>query len=244
MGCRAVNDCNACSSGLAPGGGGAQNTICETHNNATTTAAIRTKALRSRRITISLRQNCFYTGQLTEIHERWENVAAISQTSLFIGPVQQKFVHIALSRDKSMRPKRDAALAQPLRELRGRWLENRGAGDNHLEFPLHSAQPRQHSFADLADQLYRKAACFTFGRDAVFGKARGPEFPSQRGRTRAVSNNLYLVVLRVDVLQISVVDALFAELGQQQDGEKSIEVTERGSSISIFQHHALRKTCR
>src|SRR5258708_19017711 len=175
MGCSAASDCKACSSGLSPSGGGAENTICETHNNATTTAAIRTKALRSRRITISLRQNCLYTGQLTEIHQRRENVAAISQTSVFIGPVQQKFVHIALSGDKSMRPERNAALVQPIGKLRDRRFEDRGAGDYHLEIPLHSSQPRQHSFSHPADQPFPKAARFTFRRDARFGKTPRPQ---------------------------------------------------------------------
>src|SRR5258708_40331024 len=107
-----------------------------------------------------------------------------------------------------MRPERNAAFVQSIGKLRGRRFENRGAGDDHLELSVHPAQPRQHSLTHFAGQFYRKAASFTFGWDAVLGKARGAKFPREGRRTRAVSNDLDLVVFGIDVLKISVVDAL------------------------------------
>ena len=43
------------------------------------------------------------------------------------------------------------------------------------------------------------------------------------------------------MLQIAVIHSLLAQLGEQEDGQGSVEIAQRRSTDSILKHHALSK---
>src|SRR5450759_3537285 len=147
-----------------------------------------------------------------------------------------------MRRDKAVGPEWNTAFSQPGFDLLSGWLKNGSASDHHLEFSIHSSQACQNSFPNFAYEPYGQATGFTLGRNAVFGEARWSQFSCQRGRTRSVADDFDLFVLRVDMLEVSIVHAFLAELGQEEDRQGSIEIAQRRSSTPIFQHHSLCKT--
>src|SRR3982074_1405280 len=115
--------------------------------------------------------------------------------------------------NETMRPKGYAALIQSRLYLR-RWrLKDGGASNRHPEFAIDASQTCEHSLANFADQLYRKATCLSFRWNAVFGKAGGSQFARQRRRTCAVADDLDFFLRHIDVLKVSIIDSLFAQLG-------------------------------
>jgi len=59
--------------------------------------------------------------------------------------------------------------------------------------------------------------------------------------TSAIADDLDFSGFLVNVLKIAVIYALFAQFGEQENGQRSIEVAQRGGTNSILKHHALRK---
>ena len=78
----------------------------------------------------------------------------------------------------------------------------------------------------------------------MFRESSRTQFARQRRRTSAIADDLYFFRLLINVLQIAVIHPLFAQLGEQQNGQSSIEIAECGSADSVLQHHALRETGR
>ena len=72
----------------------------------------------------------------------------------------------------------------------------------------------------------------------------GPELARKRRRTCAVADDFYFFRLFVDVLKISIVDALFAQSGKEKHCQRSVQIAERRGAVAVFEHHALRETCR
>src|SRR5213075_303571 len=59
-------------------------------------------------------------------------------------------------------------------------------------------------------------------------------------RASTVADDLDFLLL-IDMLKIAVIHSFLAELGQQPDRERGVEISKRGSDITIFEHHALSK---
>src|SRR5581483_2274983 len=80
---------------------------------------------------------------------------------------------------------------------------------------------------------------FALGRDAMFREASGAQRTCQRRWACAVTDDFDLFLLSIDVLQITVVDTLTAEQGQQQNRQSGVEVAQCRGAEAVFQHHAL-----
>ena len=94
----------------------------------------------------------------------------------------------------------------------------------------------------LSNEFNGNAAGFSFGRNSVRGESCGAELACERRRASAISDNFYFFRAFVDVLEIAIVDALFAQLREEEHCQRSIQIAERRSPVAIFEHHALRET--
>ena len=121
---------------------------------------------------------------------------------------------------------------------RGR-LEDGARHHRHAELTVHPAQPRQGSFAHLADQLHGQPARLPLrwgsrARQSLRARASG-----QGGRHGAIANDLDLPRLLVDVLEVPVVDRLCAQPGSRNTESAvlkspSVEVAQPSSSIMLW----------
>ncbi len=88
------------------------------------------------------RQHGLDTGHLAEIDECRVEIAAVSQAGVFVGPVLQHYIHIAVRCDEAVRPEWDAAFVESAIDLICRRFENCRAGDHHLKLSVDPAQTR------------------------------------------------------------------------------------------------------
>src|SRR6185437_5329663 len=162
-----------------------------------------------------LQKNWFNSCHSAEIRLGAVKLGAVAQAGILVGPVYELLLHLAVDGDKPVRPERNTAFIQPLLHLLARRLEDGGPRDHHLKFSLHPAQASQNALAHFADELDGKTAGLAFGGDAVFGKSGRAKVAGQRRRTGAVADDFDFLRRLVQVLQVAVVDGLFAQLGKQ-----------------------------
>src|ERR1700690_2907650 len=124
--------------------------------------------------------------------------------------------------DESVWPKRNSALVQAALNLCGWRFKNAATRDGHLKYSVHASKPGEHAFSDFADELHGNAAGFTFRRNAVCGESCRAQFAFERWRAWAVGDNFYFFRALVDVLKISVIDALLAEFCEQEYGQRRV----------------------
>src|SRR5450755_3901879 len=153
IGCSAANAFRACTSLAFPTEGDAALAVRAAQETAIAIAHVSKETDRGRNLigSSSLRQHCSYAGHFTEINQCRVNVGSISQARVFIGPILQKFLYIAMSRDEAMGPKGNATFIQPACEILGGGFENGCASDDHTELAIDSSQTGQYSFSNFAD---------------------------------------------------------------------------------------------
>src|SRR6185437_9627450 len=183
----------------------------------------------------------FDSCELAEIDQGGIQTGTVAETGIFIRPTLQQRIHVAVRSDKAMGPEGNPAFVEPLLYVLTRWLEDGCAGNHHLELAVHATQSRQHAFSDFADEADREAPGFAFCRNTMFGEACWPQLAGERRRAGAVADDLDFLLVAIDMLQIAVVDTLFAELREQQHGERGVGIAESGGPVAVFEHHALRE---
>src|ERR1039458_3879167 len=78
-------------------------------------------------------QDGLYPGQLAKVGQCRVEILAVSETCVFVGPVLEKRIDVAVRRDKSMGPEWDAALVLALLYLILRGFEDGRAREHHLK---------------------------------------------------------------------------------------------------------------
>src|SRR5690348_8221622 len=73
----------------------------------------------------------------------------------------------------------------------------------------------------------------------------GPSLLASDGGHAPSPMILDLFRFQVDVLEIAVIDALFAQAGEQDNSQSGVEVAKCRGAVAVFEHHALHETsCR
>ncbi len=121
---------------------------------------------------------------------------------------------------EAMRPEGYAAFVQPAFDLFRRRLEDSGACNHHLKLPTDPSQTYEHALANFANEPHRQSAGFAFRRNAVLRKTRWTQFPRQGRRAGSITDDLNFLFGDIDVLKVSIVNRLRAELGEKQDGHR------------------------
>src|SRR5271170_1997846 len=150
-------------------------------------------------------------------------------------------VDVTVRGHETVGPEWNTAFVEPFFYLIGCGLENAGSGNYHLKLAVHSAESGQYSFPHFANQLYRQSSRFAFRRDAVFRETSRTQLACQGRWTSPIADDLDFFCFLIDVLQIAVIHSLLAQLGEQENGQSSIEITQCRSTNSILKHHALSK---
>ena len=84
---------------------------------------------------------------LAEVDQVVVQLLAVAEAGVFVGPVFEHLVDVAMGRDEAVRPERNAAFELPGLELVGGRLEDRAPRDDHRELAVDPPQPGQHALA-------------------------------------------------------------------------------------------------